>query len=128
MILITAVDDYRGCAGGQSGGATDYIRKSPGLVEEIKLAINRALEKLALSRQNFAFKRDAATRNSLDNIIGASPAMEKLKQTIRTVASTQSTILIYGESEPQGADWPSGTRMFPASQRAFRLHQLRCFP
>ena len=53
---------------------------------------------MTLSRQNFAFKRDAATRNSLDNIIGASPAMEKLKQTIRTVASTQSTILIYGES------------------------------
>src|SRR5689334_826977 len=51
-----------------------------------------------LSRQNFAFKRDAATRNSLQNIVGASPAMEKLKQTIRTVASTQSTILIYGES------------------------------
>ena len=68
------------------------------MVDEIKLAINRALEKAALSRQNFAFKRDAATRNSLDNIIGASPAMEKLKQTIRTVASTASTILIYGES------------------------------
>src|SRR5205814_1759954 len=32
------------------------------------------------------------------NIVGASPAMEKLKQTIRTVASTQSTVLIYGES------------------------------
>ena len=82
----------------KAGGASDYIRKSPGLVDEIKLAINRALEKMALSRQNFAFKRDAATRNSLDNIVGASPAMEKLKQTIRTVASTQSTILIYGES------------------------------
>ena len=55
-------------------------------------------KKSRCSRQNFAFKRDAATRNSLDNIIGASPAMEKLKQTIRTVASTQSTVLIYGES------------------------------
>jgi len=54
--------------------------------------------KAKFSRQNFAFKRDAATRNSLGNIVGVSPAMEKLKQTIRTVASTQSTILIYGES------------------------------
>ncbi|HEY7095764.1 MAG TPA: sigma-54 dependent transcriptional regulator [Terriglobales bacterium] len=99
VILITAVDDYEAAVQAvKAGGATDYIRKSPGLVDEIKLAINRALEKMNLSRQNFAFKRDAATRNSLDNIIGASPAMEKLKQTIRTVASTQSTILIYGES------------------------------
>ncbi len=99
VILITAVDDYEAAVEAvKAGGATDYIRKGPGLVDEIKLGIRRALEKVALSRQNFAFKRDAATRNSLDNIIGVSPAMTKLKQTIRTVASTQSTVLIYGES------------------------------
>jgi two-component system, NtrC family, response regulator PilR len=99
VILITAVDDYEAAVEAvKAGGATDYIRKSPGLVDEIKLAINRALEKMALHRQNFAFKRDAASRNSLDNIVGVSPAMEGLKQTIRTVASTQSTVLIYGES------------------------------
>ncbi len=99
VILITAVDDYEAAVEAvKAGGAADYIRKSPGLVDEIKLAIRRALQKVALSRQNFALKRDAATRNSLDNIVGISSAMEKLKQTIRTVASTQSTVLIYGES------------------------------
>lgn len=99
VILITAVDDYEAAVEAvKAGGASDYIRKSPGMVDEVKLAIRRALEKVALSRQNFAFKRDAANRNSLDNIIGVSPAMEKLKQTIRTVASTQSTVLVYGES------------------------------
>jgi two-component system response regulator PilR (NtrC family) len=99
VILITAVDDYEAAVEAvKAGGAADYIRKSPGMVDEIKLAIRRVLEKVTLSRQNFAFKRDAATRNSLDNIIGVSPTIEKLKQTIRTVASTQSTVLIYGES------------------------------
>ena len=99
VILMTAVDDYEAAVEAvKAGGATDYIRKSPGLVDEIKLALNRALEKVALSKQNFALRRDAAARNSLDNIIGAGAAMEKLKQTIRTVASTSSTILIYGES------------------------------
>ena len=99
VILITAVDDYEAAVKAvKAGGASDYIRKGPGLVDEIKLAIGRSLEKVALSRQNFAFKRDAATRNSLDNIIGVSAAMEKLKQTIRTVASTSSTILVLGES------------------------------
>jgi two-component system response regulator PilR (NtrC family) len=99
VILMTAVDDYEAAVQAvKAGGATDYIRKSPGLVDEIKLGIARALEKVSLSRQNFALRRDAATRNSLDNIIGVSPALEKLKQTIRTVASTSSTILIYGES------------------------------
>jgi two-component system response regulator PilR (NtrC family) len=99
VILITAVDDFEAAVEAvKAGGATDYIRKSPGMVDEVKLAIRRALEKVNLSRQNFALKRDAATRNSLDNIVGASPAMEQMKQTIRTVASTQSTVLIYGES------------------------------
>src|SRR5437868_5626196 len=99
VILITAVDDYeKAVEAVKAGGASDYIRKSPGLVDEIKIGINRALEKVNLSKQNFALRRDAAARNSLDNIVGASSAMEKLKETIRTVASTQSTILIYGES------------------------------
>jgi two-component system response regulator PilR (NtrC family) len=99
VILITAVDDYEAAVQAvKAGGASDYIRKGPALVDEIKLAIRRSLEKVALSRQNFALKRDAATRNSLDNIVGVSAAMEKLKQTIRTVASTSSTILVHGES------------------------------
>ncbi len=99
VILITAVDDYEAAVEAvKAGGASDYIRKSPGLVDEIKLAINRVLEKLALSKQNFALRRDAAAHNSLDNIIGSSSTMEKLKQTVRTVASTASTVLIHGES------------------------------
>src|SRR6201984_391860 len=61
VILITAVDDYEAAVEAvKAGGAHDYIRKSPGLVDEIKLAINRAVEKLALSKQNFALRRDAA--------------------------------------------------------------------
>jgi two-component system response regulator PilR (NtrC family) len=99
VILITAVDDYEAAVEAvKAGGASDYIRKSPGLVDEIKLAINRVLEKLSLSKQNFALRRDAASHNSLDNIIGSSAAMERLKHTVRTVASTASTVLIHGES------------------------------
>jgi two-component system, NtrC family, response regulator PilR len=99
VILVTAVDDYEAAVEAvKAGGASDYIRKSPGLVDEIKLAISRVLEKVSLSKQNFALRRDAASHNSLDNIIGSSPAMEKLKQTVRTVATTASTVLIHGES------------------------------
>ncbi len=48
IILITAVDDYEAAVEAvKAGGASDYIRKSPGLVDEIKLAINRVLEKSA---------------------------------------------------------------------------------
>ena len=130
VILITAVDDYEAAVEAvKAGGASDYIRKSPGLVDEIKLAINRTLEKLILSKQNFALRRDAATRNSLDNIIGSSPAMEKLKQTVRTVASTASTVLIQGESGTGKELVARAVHVCsPRATRHVRLRQLRRFP
>jgi two-component system response regulator PilR (NtrC family) len=98
VILITAVEDYEAAVQAVKGGAFDYIHKGPGLLDEVKISVGRALETLTLQRENFALKRDAATRNSLDNIVGSSSALEKLKTTIRTVAPTGSTVLIYGES------------------------------
>ncbi|MGC2694254.1 MAG: sigma-54 dependent transcriptional regulator [Candidatus Angelobacter sp.] len=98
VILITAVEDYEAAVQAVKGGAFDYIHKGPGLLEELKVAVERALRTLTLQRENFALKRDAASRNSLENIIGATPAIEKLKSTIRTVSPTGSTVLIYGES------------------------------
>ena len=98
VILITAVEDYEAAVQAVKGGAFDYIHKGPGLLEELKIAVTRSVETLNLRRQNFALKRDAATRNSLENIIGKSASIEKLKETIRTIAATGSTVLIYGES------------------------------
>jgi len=98
VILITAVEDYEAAVQAVKGGAFDYIHKGPGLLEELKIAVSRSVESINLKRQNFALKRDAASRNSLENIIGKSSAIEKLKQTVRTIATTGSTVLIYGES------------------------------
>jgi two-component system response regulator PilR (NtrC family) len=99
VILITAVDDMEAAVQAvKAGGAYDYIRKGPGLLEDVKVALRQAVSAQSLQRQNIALRRDAAGRNSLDNIVGSSAAMEKLKQTVRTVATTASTVLIQGES------------------------------
>jgi two-component system response regulator PilR (NtrC family) len=99
VILITAVDDMDAAVDAvKAGGAFDYIRKGPGLIEDVKVSVRRAVETQNLHRQNIALRRDAAGRNSLDNIVGVSPAMAKLKATVRTVATTSSTVLIQGES------------------------------
>src|SRR3954468_5920864 len=99
VVLITAAGDFDSAVQAVKAGAFDYIQKSPnGLVDEVRVAIRRAAEVIELRRQNQAYRRDAASRNSLDNIIGCRPAINQLKETIRTVASTGSTILIQGES------------------------------
>src|ERR1700682_877985 len=67
VILITAVEDYEAAVQAVRGGAFDYIHKGPSLLEELKVSVGRAVETLELRRQNFAFKRESASRNSLDN-------------------------------------------------------------
>jgi two-component system, NtrC family, response regulator PilR len=99
VVLITAAGDFDSAVQAVKSGAFDYIQKTPNaLVDEVKVSISRAAEVIELRRQNQAYRRDAASRNSLDNIIGCSPAIDELKDTIRTVASTASTILVHGES------------------------------
>jgi two-component system response regulator PilR (NtrC family) len=99
VVLITAAGDFDSAVQAVKAGAFDYIQKTPNaLVDEVRVSIGRAAEVIELRRENQALRRDAASRNSLDNIIGCSPAINTLKETIRTVAPTGSTILIHGES------------------------------
>jgi DNA-binding NtrC family response regulator len=62
VILITAVDDYEAAVKAvKAGGASDYIRKGPGIVEEIKLAIRLAGRTLPSS----AMRRHATRSTTL---------------------------------------------------------------
>jgi two-component system response regulator PilR (NtrC family) len=98
VIIITAVDDNSAPIEALNAGAFYYIRKGPKLLEDVLTAAALAMDRSRLRQQNAALKRDAAQHNSLDNIIGESEPMRKLKQTIRTIAATASTVIISGES------------------------------
>lgn len=78
-------------------GADDFIQK-PFDVDELKLIVTKALEKLDLVRENRAFKRAQHERGKLGNIIGRSERMQAVYQMIETVAEVQSTVLVTGES------------------------------
>jgi two-component system, NtrC family, response regulator PilR len=99
VILITAVDDLDAAVEAvKAGGAFDYIRKGPSLVEDVKVAVRKAMDRLQRERQILALKRDAFSRNSLDNIIGDSEAIKAVIERVRAIAPTTSTVLITGES------------------------------
>jgi len=98
VIIITAVDDTEIPIEALNTGAFYYIRKGPKLLEDVMSAIGLALDGTRLRKENAAYKRDAAQRNSLDNLIGESEPMCRLKRTIRTIATTNSTVIVSGES------------------------------
>src|SRR4051812_5097014 len=78
-------------------GADDFIQK-PFDVDELKLIVTKALEKLDLVKENRAFRRAQRERGRLGNIIGRSDRMQAVYQMIETIAGVQSTILVTGES------------------------------
>jgi two-component system response regulator PilR (NtrC family) len=99
VILITAVDDLDAAVEAvKAGGAFDYIRKGPSLVDDVKVAVRKAMDRLQRERQILALKRDAFSRNSLDNIVGDSEAIKSVIERVRAIAPTTSTVLINGES------------------------------
>lgn len=78
-------------------GAVDYITK-PFKIDEIKIAIRKFLEKKLLQQENVSLKEHIIKEASLDNYLGQTPLVVKMKEMATKVAQTDSTILIRGES------------------------------
>ncbi|MFQ5817361.1 MAG: sigma-54-dependent transcriptional regulator [Terriglobia bacterium] len=78
-------------------GADRYVVKSNKLVEELEHVVRRAEDYVRVRRERDALRREIR-RLSTDNIIGQSPKMHAIFETLAAVADTQSTILISGES------------------------------
>jgi DNA-binding NtrC family response regulator len=78
-------------------GAYDYITK-PFNPDELRIAVNRALERKNLVVENQHLRRQLKSKNEADCIVGQSEAMCAIYELIRRTAPTDSTVLITGES------------------------------
>lgn len=75
-------------------GAFDFLEK-PITRDKLILTIRNASEKIALLKENYSLK---TLNEKKYRLIGDSPKMEELRQTIAKVARTNSMVLITGES------------------------------
>ncbi len=98
FILITAVPKLSTAVQALNLGAYRYVIKTDQLVEELKLAVQRALEDAALREENVRLRRELLRVFAHDNILGHSRKIEAILEMVRTVGPTQSTVLITGES------------------------------
>jgi two-component system response regulator PilR (NtrC family) len=98
FILITAVPKVGTAIQALNLGAYRYVIKTDTLVEELKVAVARALEELALRQENIRLRRELLRVFALNNIVGRSRQIAAILEMVRTVAPTTSTVLITGES------------------------------
>jgi two-component system response regulator PilR (NtrC family) len=96
VILITAFGTPAAAVEAMRAGAYDYICK-PFDNEELKLLVQKAMEKRGLREENRQLRRSlSGGRGGL--WVGESPAMQQVWSLVEKVAPSRTTVLITGES------------------------------
>jgi two-component system response regulator HydG len=97
VIIMTAYASVETAVNALKEGAYDYLTK-PLDFDELKLTIERAMEHSRLKEENRHLRESLATQFDSQHLIGHSPAMTRLIETMVQVAPSEATVLITGES------------------------------
>ena len=97
FIVMTAFASVDTAIEAMKQGAADYITK-PFKVDEIKLAIEKSINRRSLIAENQHLKKQLQGDNSFDNFMGNSEVVIQLKKLAKRVAGSDSTVLVRGES------------------------------
>lgn len=97
VLMMTAYASTESAIEAMKNGAYDYITK-PFKIDEIKLIIEKAFEKIRLERENILLKKELGGGYNFGDIIGVSSRMMEIYNLIKRVAPTTSNTLISGES------------------------------
>jgi two-component system, NtrC family, response regulator HydG len=97
LIIMTAYSTIESAVEAIRRGAWDYIPK-PIDVAKLSLLIRQGVSNAQLRVENRVLKQQLRERFSPHNILGKSPAIQRLLSQLELIASTQATVLIQGES------------------------------
>ncbi len=97
VIMITAYPTIESSIEAMKLGAYDYIIK-PFSNDEIRIKIAKALEAVALKRENILLREGLREKYRFDGIVGKSARMVSLYGLMEKVSRISSTLLIEGES------------------------------
>ena len=96
-IVVTGFGTVKDAVEAIKRGAWDFVSK-PFQIDELLHALDSALEQRRLKSENAYLRAQLEERYRFEGLIGKSPVMKRLFQLLETVAPTNSTILIAGET------------------------------
>jgi two-component system response regulator PilR (NtrC family) len=97
VVVITAFATTENAIAAMKQGAYDYITK-PFKVDEIRVVVEKALEKKLLASENRRLRKELRTQARSRSLVGASVAMHRVYELVAQVAATKANVLIAGES------------------------------
>ena len=96
-IVVTGFGTVKDAVEAIKRGAWDFVSK-PFQIDELLHVLDSAMEQRRLKSENAYLRSQLEERYSFEGIVGKSRPMERLFQLLETVAPTNSTILITGET------------------------------
>jgi DNA-binding NtrC family response regulator len=96
-IVVTGFGTVKDAVEAIKRGAWDFVSK-PFQIDELLHALDAALEQRRLKSENAYLRAQLDERHRFEGLIGKSPAMKRLFQLLETIAATNSTILVTGET------------------------------
>jgi two-component system, NtrC family, response regulator AtoC len=96
-IMMTAYGSVDTAVEAMKRGAYDFVTK-PVNIDRLELLIQRALRERDTRRENVELRQQVSRRAGLESMIGHSPAMIEVFETIKQVAPSRATVLIQGET------------------------------
>jgi DNA-binding NtrC family response regulator len=97
VVVMTAYGTVETAVEAMKAGAADYVLK-PFSLEEIQLVIRKELDVHHLREENLSLREALGRRYEFKNIVAHSPKMQEVLSIVERVASTNSTVLLGGES------------------------------
>ena len=97
IIMLTGLNTARTAFTAKGTGAFDYVTK-PFDVEELRMRVEHAVEKVQLSRELERLKEEVGRKYGIDHVIGKSKQINDVFKAVSMVAAKKSTVLITGES------------------------------
>jgi len=97
IIMITGFSTVETAVEAIKLGAFDYIPK-PFTPDEVSIVVKKAIEKKSLMLENIYLRQELQEKYGFHNIVGKSKKMQEIYRVIAKVATTDSTVLIYGQS------------------------------
>ncbi len=124
VLIMTSYSTVQSAVEAMKQGAVDYISK-PFNHDEMILTVKRILEKSSMEQQNTILKGEIARNYPIDGMVAECDAMLEIVDRIRRVATTDSTVLIQGETGT-GKELAARAIHSQSQRRALALVPVNC--
>lgn len=125
VIIMTAHSSVQTAVEAMRLGAFHYLQK-PVNLEEMRTLLEKALDLYDAKRELESIKQTVRAEHSIGHILGDSDAIERVRQTVKTLQNVPNTIVLISGETGTGKNLVAKTIHFNSAYNAGRFMEINC--